>query len=386
VTQRETQTAKYWQQFSVTNTDIENLFKQMVDSQSPHGIQELAVSLIEAHCQAEEVAMRAEIKDGIIYQPHGSYQVGDELVFPRLGYASGKVINQRPGHNPQHGDFTVIAVDFGTAEGEREFAADFSLPHPLNVGDGQSLGDAEGVAPAADLFNLYGDLIVPKLEKALAANEDFLSFGGQWLLKGAAIPIHAGHLNIAEAAIDIQDAALPAAVLLNDFDDLPANSSPALRTFSLNATLSADPRFVNLGPKGETRWYLERLLPPHVGQLPEPLRLPDFTYDSKFFDDETRQLLKEIDDEATPVDFQAPADPNAKSVTLVLNRPHRWQGTLPVTRKNAHFFPEADEDIVRITFIDKGSGDKFAGWVVSKYNFVSGLADWYKRHELPVGA
>ena len=386
MTQRETQMAKYWQHFSLTNNDVEFLFKQMVDSNFPHSAQELAVALIESRCQAEEVAMRAEIKDGVIYQPRGSYQVGDELVFPRLQYALGKVVKQRKGYNPQYGEFSVIAVDFGPAEGTREFSADFDMPHPLNLGDGQALAEAEGTSSPAELFALYGNLILPKLGQGLQEREEFLSFGDQWLLKDMAIPIHAGHLNIAEAAIDIQDSSLATSTLLRDFDDLPADSSLALQELSLNATLAADPRFVNVGPAGEVRWYLQRLVPPDLDRLPDPLRLPDFSYDVKFLDNEMRQLLKEIDDETIPADMQAPPDPNARSVTLVLSQPHRRSGTLPVLNKNAHLFPQADEDFLRITFIDKDTGDRFPGWVVSRYNFVSGLGDWYQSRQLPVGA
>ena len=385
MTQRETQTAKYWQQFSLTNDDVEYLFKQMVDSHLPLSSQDLAVALIESRCQAEEVAMRAEIKDGVVYQPHGSYQVGDELVFPRLQYALGKIVNQREGYNPQYGEFSVIAVDFGQPEGVREFSADFDMPHPLNLGDGQALADTEGILPPEELLSLYGNLILPELEQGFKGHEDFLFFDDQWLLKDMAISIHAGHLNIAEAAIDIQDSALAVSTLLQDFDDLPTDSSPALQEFSLNATLAADPRFVNVGPEGEVRWYLQRLVPADVGRLPEPLRLPKFNYDVKFLDNEMRQVLKELDDEDIPADMQAPPNPDEKSVTLVLSQPHRRSGTLPVLNKNAHLFPQADEDFLRLTFIDKDTGDRFPGWVISAYNFVAGLGDWYQSRQLPVG-
>ena len=386
VTQRETQTAKYWQQFSLTDADVQVLLRLLKDGGVPLSTQELAIALIEARCQAEEVAMRAEIKDGVIYQPRGSFKVGDELVFPKLQYASGKVVGQRKGFNPHYGEFSVVSVDFGPADGKREFCADLDMPHPLNLGDGQALADAEGMVPPAELCTLHGPLFLAKLEAGLRENDSFLHFGDQWLVKDTAIPIHAGHLNIAEAAIDIQDSSLPTTALLKDFDDLPAGSSPALQVLSLNATLSADPRFVNVGPKGEARWYLQRLAPADVGRLPEALRLPNFYFDVKFLDNEMRQLMREIDDEAIPADMQAAPDINGKPVVHVLSQPHRRAGTLPVMNKNAHLFPEPDEDFVRVTFIDKDSGSRFAGWVSGQYKIVSGMGEWYRSRQLPVGA
>ncbi len=386
MTQRETQTARYWQQFSLTSDDVEFLFKMLVESSQPHSTQDLAVALIEHRCQQEEVAMRADIKDGIIYQPQGSFRDGDELVFPRFQYAAGKVVGQRTGHNPQYGDFTVIQVEFEEPVGTREFAADFAHAHPLNLGDGQALAEAEGIASPAELATLYGNLVVPKLEAGLQKQEDFLFFRDQWFLKDMSVAIHAGHLNIAEAAIDIQDQPLSAVALLKDFDDLPAGASEALKELSLNAVLQADERFVNVGPVGEVRWYLRRLQPPELGKIPEPLRLPHFNYDVKFLDNEMRQLLREIDDEAIDPDLQAPGYPDANQVTIVLNQPHRRTGTVPVLNKTAHLFPDADEDFVRIDFIDKATGDRIPGWVVSKYGYVVGLREWYKAQQLPVGA
>jgi hypothetical protein len=59
---------------------------------------------------------------------------------------------------------------------------------------------------------------------------------------------------------------------------------------------------------------------------------------------------------------------------------------LPITPKTVAFFPEADDHHVRVTLIDKRSGQEMPGWVVSEGKYVAGLSEWYSQNQLPVGA
>ncbi len=384
--QRKTQTSTYWQeQFVVDADDIEHLYNLLLERNLPQPADSLALAMVQRHCQVEEMAIRAELQRGTLYQPKDSYQVGEQLVFPRYDYVAGTVIGQRPGHNPQYGNFTVLQVDMEANGGVREFVADFPHPHPLNLDEGQSLAEAEGLASPQDLYELYKEHIHSQLVAALEENEEFVNFRGHWFLRGLLVPIHDGHLNIAEAAIDISERPLPVDTLLKDLD-LPADIPIDTQVMSINFALHADERFENVGPKGQVLWYLRRMEPLEVTQVPpqlQPIKLP---FELDHFDSELRRLVGEIDDEATHTALIRPSISDAETVIVTLNYPHRSAGTLPITPKTAAFFPEADDHHVRITFIDRRSGEKIPGWVVSESKYVSGLGQWYTKNQLPVGA
>jgi hypothetical protein len=123
-----------------------------------------------------------------------------------------------------------------------------------------------------------------------------------------------------------------------------------------------------------------------VVQVPPQLRSPDLPFDLDRFDSELRRLVGEIDDETTDPVLIRPPISDAETVVVTLNYPHRRAGTLPITPKTVPFFPEADGHHVRITFVDKRSGKKMPGWVVSKSKYVFGLDQWYAQNQLPVGA
>jgi hypothetical protein len=149
-----------------------------------------------------------------------------------------------------------------------------------------------------------------------------------------------------------------------------------------------DERFVNVGPKGQVVWYLRHMEPPGLDQVPRHLQLPDLTFDAGRFGDDLRQLFNEIDDEATDRTLTAApaAVPASDDVTVVLSFPHRRAGTLPITSRTDSFFPQADNHHMRITFVDRQSGERMPGWVVSEHAYVMGLGEWYTRNQLVTGA
>ena len=384
--QRKTQTPTYWQQqFVVDADDIEYLYSLLLEKNQPQPTDNLALAVVKRHCQEEELAIRAELQRGALYQPKDSYQVGEQLVFPRFDYAAATIVEQRPGNNPQYGDFTVLQVEFEGNGGVREFVSKFSHPHPLNLDEGQSLAEAEGLASPQTLYDLHGEYVNSKLTTALDDNEEFVYFRGDWFLKGLLIPIHDGHLNIAEAAIDIDDKPLPVDALLENLD-MPADVPIETQSISINFALDADERFENVGPKGRVLWYLRRLEPPEVTQVPLQLQTAEWLFELDGFDSELRRLLGEMDDEAIDPALTSPPIPDAETVVVTLNYPHRAAGTLPITAKTVHFFPEADDHHIRISFVDKRSGDRIPGWVVSEGKYVYGLGQWYTENQLPAGA
>jgi hypothetical protein len=383
--QRKTQTSAYWHdQFTVDADDIEYLYSLILERNKPQPTDTLALALVQRHAQLEEMAIRADLQRGTLYQPKEVFRVGDQLVFPRFDYAGGTVVEQRPGYNPQYGAFTVVRVEFEGTGGVKEFVSDFTSSHPLNLEEGQSLAEAEGLAPPQELYERHKESIDAEVEIALEDNDEFINFRGRWFLKGLLIPIHDGHLNIAEAAIDINDEPLPVDALLRDLD-LPQDAPPETQSISLNYALFKDERFDNVGSQSQVLWYLRSMEPPEVSEVPVQLRAPELTFDLNRFDSELRRLVGEIDDEATDPALIRPPISDAETVVVTLNFPHWRTGTLPITPKTARFFPQADEHHVRIKLIDKRSKKEIPGWVVNQHRYVAGLREWYTENQLPVG-
>jgi hypothetical protein len=387
LTQRKTQTSTFWlEQFAIDADDIEYLYNLLLEKNEPQATESLALAVVQRRSQSEEMAIRADLQRGTLYQPKEVYRVGDQLLFPRLDYATGVVVGQRPGHNPQYGNFSVIRVEFEGNGGVADFVSDFTPPHPLNLEAGQSLAEAEGLASPQELYDAFKESIDAKLAAALRRNEEFVNVRGRWFLKGLLVPIHDGHLNITEAAIDIDDQPLGVDVLLKHLD-LSADIPLETQAISLNYALHEDERFDNVGPRGQVLWYLSRLEPPQVSETPAQLRAGETPpVDLNRFDSELRRLVSEIDDERTEPALIRPPISDADAVVVTLNYPHRRAGTLPITPKTASLFPQADEHHVRITFVDKRSGEQMPGWVVNEAKYVAGLSQWYSENQLPVGA
>ena len=111
--QRKTQTPAYWQsQFTVSNKDIESIYNQILEENRLFNLDDIALTLVQRQCQAEELAARSEFQQGKLYQPKESYAVGEQVVFPALDFAVGTVKQVRQGNHPVHGAFTVIGVNF----------------------------------------------------------------------------------------------------------------------------------------------------------------------------------------------------------------------------------------------------------------------------------
>src|SRR3990172_5659592 len=174
------------------------------------------------------------------------YIIGQMLMFPALQLAAGTVVGVRPGHNPDHGEFDVIAVDFGHGRPAREFAARFA-DHKLN----------EPVRPAGEevkspeaLFAEYGREIGEKLEARLKANADIVRIAGRWFPRALLATIHIGHLNLAEAVLDMAGGGpLPTSSLMEQLE-LPENVNPRLLEFSMDLALQEDGRLDEVGASG----------------------------------------------------------------------------------------------------------------------------------------
>ncbi len=380
---RETQTPEYWQKLAIDDQDLDYLYELFLeDDHRPRTIDDLTLALIRRRCEIEEARIEKELSRGLLFQPKNSYQVGDQVVFPALGYALASVVGVRPGNNPKYGDFEVIQVRFEGEDRIREFASKLDYPHKLNR-EQRELLEEEGRLTPIEIYDRYGSGIQQKLLERLQQSSEFVNFRSEWYLKGLLAGIHEGHLNIAEALLDVKGIPLPAQDLLPELD-LPAEIPLAVQIFSLNYALARDERFDNVGDEVQSLWFLRRLEPPEIFSLPPRLHYSPVLYDRVDLGEEARHWEVEIDDELTESDVPSP-EAEASSTTIVLTYPHRSVGTIPLTSKTEGFFPKGDNERMMVTFIDGRTGKKMLGWVVRKHKFVYGLKEWYEKNQLPVG-
>jgi len=383
--QFQTATEQYWtEQFEITDEDIEHIFTVFLEDETPLSSREIAQRVIQYRLDQEAQTLRRQIERGQIFQPKDTYQIGQTLVFPVFGYRAGEVIAERPGNNPEQGEFTVIRVNFDDGD-SREFASGLNAPHQLNL---ETPLDAKhealsGIDTEA-LFQDYGDDIIYLLEERLRNEPDVVYFAGRWFLKSLLASINIAHLHLAEAVLVMHDGGpLDTESILEEID-LPQEINPRLQAFSLDYALFHDERFDEVGPAGQVLWYLRASEPEEVRSVPDHLIYEPIEYSWQLLTDELIALEQEIDDELS--NLRSPAKP-ADSVTFSLNFPHRRMGTLPLNSQLRQLFPTAYEaPRVLMTLIDGQTNEEMRGWVVREYRYVYGLAEFYRRHKLPVGA
>jgi len=379
VIRRNTQDPTYWKDFHVTDEDLEHLANILVEQEVPLPLDELARELIAFRCQKEEERITQELSKGTLYLPKNRYEVGETIVFPALEYAVGTVTGVRDGRNPEHGVFRVIQVQFPGGE-TREFAAELA-DHPLNeVHEVEEEGD---LLSPEELYAEYGEQVRAALNTRLESSPAFIRLAGEWFVKDLLAEIHEGHLNLAEAVLDMAGGGpLPTEALI-DHLDLPKEINRRLGIFSLNYALQEDERFDEVGPAGEVLWYLRRLEPPPVLEPPAWLQPQVVEYDHRLLDETMLNLERQLDDEWS--DLVAP--PEVKQpVIVVLIHPHRRVGTLPLSHRLVRVFPTGRTHRIRFTFRDADTGEEMEGWVVRERRFVYGLKEWYERYEVPAGA
>jgi len=382
--QRQTQASTYWAgAFVIDESDLEYLANIFLERETPLGLDELTRLVVEHRLQQQEQALQRLLARGTLYRPKGDYTVGQEVVFPALGFAVGTVVGVRPGNNPEYGEFQVIQVEFEGGK-RREFASHFHRPHRLNTEDGLPIPSQDSEQLSADeILARYGAGIREKLAAALEAHDKFATFADKWFLKALLPEVNIGHLNLAEAVLDVHGGGpLPTEALLKDVG-LPEEIPLELRIFALDYALQRDERFDEVGPSGEVLWFLRRLEPPGVVTAPRQLHYKPIPYDPRLLSSEEQRLEQEIGDELSAL---PPPPAPEDEVIITLTYPHRRNGTLPLSARLAPIFPTARiAPRVRFTLIDARTGKEMPGWVVRPHRYVYGLEEWYRRYELPVG-
>lgn len=386
--QRQTLSPTYWTtDFKVTSADVEFLFSIFLEEETPFTNRQLALRLIQKRISAEEDLFRKKLERGQLYQPNQSYAVGQEILFSARSFEVGRVTAERPGDNPDYGDYRVITVEF-SGQPSSEFVADLKQPHELNFDlSGGVLTALFNGTPTPDpeaILAAHGEEIIEKLEARLVDEEDAVYFGGRWFLGSLLVDVGIANLHLAEALLDIAGGGpLTTADLIKDLD-LPKNASDPIREFSLEVGLSGDNRFDEVGPRGRIWWYLRHLEPADVQNPPDRLTYEPIPYNADLVRGELLALEREIDDEFSDLPIPTELVTEAK---LTLIYPHRRSGTLPLTSRVQALFPTASEATrIRIFLTDQQTGKEFSAWVVRDARCVFGLEAFYREHRLPIGA
>lgn len=370
----------YWENFRLEDEDIEHLYNHLLELETPLTPQETLKAVVTGRIQRELARMEAQRNaGGTMYMPKETYQVGDELLFPALGWQRGKVVAVRPGNNPDIGPFSVILVEFPDGE-QSEFAAAYP-DHALNTPP--EVTHDETFNPDV-VLETYGESLVDTLQQALVEHPDFVRIAGKWFARALLVNINMGYLNLAEAVLDVAGGGPLSTEEIILQIELTANANPKLLAFSLDLALQEDERFDEVGPAGQVLWYLKRLEPEAVLEPPVYLKYTVQEYDRDALEPEMLALEQILDDEYS-TDVQPEGAMGSAQVPLIF--PHWQAGTLPLSARVASIFPTAYEaPRVRFTLVDGDSGEKFTGWVVREHRYIYGLKDWYDKHGLIPGS
>jgi len=371
--------ADYWRNFIVTKQDIDFLQNYLFETETPLAEHDLTRVLVEERIRAEyESLTKKKMGDGEIFLPKETYKKGQKLVFPALNWRKGEVFSVRTGNNPQVGTFDVLEVELD--DSTRLFAASLA-EHKLNT------PVEEAPSPDADpqvVIEKYGEELANQLETALLTDENLIRSAGHWFPRALIVDMNEGHLNLAEAVIEMAGGEPLSISALMEQIDAPDGVSRSLLEFSLNYALQEDGRFDEVGPAGQVLWCLKRLEPDEVQQAPAVLKYQPIDYDRSALSEEMLALEYELDDEFSESE-QAPQ--RADKVKITLSYPHWRAGTLPISPRVRHFFPTAYESPrVRFILVDTNDSQEIPAWVVREHGYVFGLKDWFEKHKLIPGA
>ena len=373
--------ASYWQSFEVKKSDADFLLTYLFERETPSKIRELVEALVAERIRfEEEVILEKRKGSGKVYLPKEHYQAGEELAFPALGWQKGKVLSVREGKNPETEEFDVMTVEMDGGS-EHLFAMGVG-DHALN--ESGDIGEGDGEVDLTAVMEEFGDALGDKLATALDAGDDLVSIANHWFPRALLVDVNIGHLNLAEAILDMAEGEpLETSVLMKDID-FPEGDNLSLTEFSLNFALKEDSRFDEVGSTGTILWCLERLEPEDVRNVPEMLRYEPVDLDRSVLSDEMLALEAKLDDELSKISIDGDA---VKKATVSLLYPHWRLGTFPISERLRSFFPSAYESPrIRFTLVDGESGERMPAWVVKDNRYVYGLKEWYKEKGLIPGS
>jgi hypothetical protein len=371
---------EYWETFRLQDEDIESIYNYLLEQETPLTTAELVQALVEERVRREIQALEKQrASAGDVFLPREQYTADQKLVFPALNWKRGEVVGVRGGRNPDLPPFEVIRVRMEDGE-EREFASNLD-DHPLN--HPVQLDQEAGMLDTQSVLKEHGEELAEQLEEGLEKNDDFVRIAGRWFPRALLVDVNQGHLNLAEAVLDMAGGGpLPTSALLEQVD-LPTTANSNLVEFSFDLALQEDNRFDEVGPAGEVLWFLQRLEPEPVREAPVYLRYQEIDYDRSLLTKEMLALERELDDELSPVEARG----GGEETTVRLIFPHWRAGTLPLASRVRHLFPTAYEaPRIRFILVDQDTKEQFPGWVVREKRYVYGLREWYEKNGLMPGS
>lgn len=371
---------EFWNQVGSTDTDVERLYHFLLERGNPAPSRDLAAYLIDIRWREEQERFAlAASRTSQVYQPKQTYTAGQTIHFPVLANREGVVKKIRAGDNPRLGEFHVMSVKFEGESQPREFAMAYARAHPLNE-EPEKKRDALNLTQEETLAQ-YGESVRARIVQCLGVKNDFVHAGDAWFLRELIPQINPGYLNIAEAAIEASGDAVRTTDLVKILE--MTDTKGATATFAVNAALATDPRFDEVGPIGDSRWFLTRLEPPEALEHPRILRAaaPHLT-----------ELSPELETIAAELQDEADLNGNARipvagrdEVTVVLTYPHRRAGTLPLTPAVRALVPNFSNPRLKISLLDPNE-KKIAAIAVNEGNYIAGLTAWYNAWKLSPGA
>ena len=370
----------YWvDDFKVTDQDVEYLFNLFLEQEEPLSLRDITYDLIENRIRQETNRVKKQVKNGTIFQPRNNYEVGQLIVFPALGFQTGEVVSTRKGSNEEYGDFDVLEVEL--EDGLHEFAFNLTTEHPLNL-DTDNL--FEESIDAEQILRIYGRAIARKVKTRFDEEEDVVYLAGRWYLKSLLADINISHLHLAEAILDMHGGGPLTTDEIFQEIGMEEDVNKRLQIFSLDYAMQRDGRFDEVGPAGKVLWFLERMEPDEVRNVPIQLQYETLDFNFNLLSDEMKAHLLNIDDELSPIEA---VEEEEEEVTISLIYPYRRTGTLPISARLEALFPTAYETTrIRMTMIDQVSGEEIPTWVVREAGYVYGLWDYYTQHQMPIGA
>src|SRR4030065_2257421 len=242
----------YWETFELKDDDREYIYNYLLEVETPLTSPELLSALVNERIRLEKITIEKQrTSGGDIYIPAHTFHEKQDLVFPALGWQHARVIGVRQGQNPDLGDFQVIQVKFDSQE-VKEFASNIQ-DHILN--QPQEISISESSLDAGLVLSKYGEKLLQIIDSDLTKNDEFVRIAGKWFSRALLVDINVGHLNLAEAILDMAfGGPLPTKALLEQVG-LATNTNSKLVEFSLDHALQEDPRFDEVGPAGEVLWF-----------------------------------------------------------------------------------------------------------------------------------
>jgi hypothetical protein len=371
----------FWENYKTSPEDLSFLFNHLLECETPLTTRELLVELVQDRIMREKSRL-AELQKsaGKVYFPKERYQPGESLCFPQFDGQKGQVLSSRPGNNPEFSAFDVIEVDL--EDGSRHSLATGLELHTLNDLPTTSEGDLN--LDPDSVISRFSESLISNLQNELTTSSDLVRIAGRWFPKSLLVDVNAGHLNLAEATLDMSNGGPLATGELQKQVELTSDVSTKLLEFSLNYALQEDQRFDEVGPSGEVVWYLHRCEPDQVRETPLWLRYTPTDTAEPQLTDEMRSLCKRMADE---LDDCGKEVFQGEEVVIPLLYPHWRAGTLPLNYLDALIFPTAIESPrVQFTFINGNDQDRFTGWVVRPGKYLYGLESFYKSEGLMPGS